>query len=103
MKPASLLLLLALSACSTTHPAAESSAANSGRGQLLYENACGACHTTEPHWRDQRLVHSWDDLLAQVRRWQAVAGQNWGAAEVNDVAIFLNERFYRLPLRRAPG
>ncbi len=103
MKPAIALLLVALGACSVPQPQAEVSAANAGRGELLYENACGACHTTEPHWREKRLVGSWNDLVGQVRRWQAVAGQNWSPAEVNDVAAFLNERFYRLPLRRAPG
>ena len=49
------------------------------------------------HWRDNRLVRSWPGLLQQVDRWQAVAGQNWSATEVSDVASYLNERFYQLP------
>jgi len=56
-----------------------------------------ACHTTQAHWRDKSVVHSWGDLVYQVNRWQGVAGQNWSATDINDVATYLNERFYRLP------
>lgn len=96
-----MVLLLAAGGCS--HAPAEVAGANAERGRLLYENACSACHTTQAHWREKRLVQSWDGLVAQVQRWQAVAGQNWSPAEVDDVATFLNERFYRLPPRRQPG
>jgi hypothetical protein len=48
------------------------------------------------------LVHSWGDLVYQVNRWQGVAGLNWSATDINDVATYLNERFYRLP-GPAPG
>ena len=67
------------------------------RGELLYDTACLACHTTQPHWRDKRIVQSWPALLAEVSRWQRVAGQNWSDAEIRDVADYLNRRFYKLP------
>ena len=100
MKPAA-FLLLTLAGCSQAPTQVVS--ADPEHGRLLYDTACGACHTTQPHWRDKRIVHSWDDLVGQVHRWQGVAGQNWSPAEVNDVASFLNDRFYRFPLRRQPG
>jgi mono/diheme cytochrome c family protein len=103
MRPAALFLVLALAACSQAPQALEGPTANAERGRLLYDTACSACHTTQPHWRENRAVHSWDGLIAQVQRWQATAGQNWSAADVEDVASFLNERFYHLPLRRLPG
>lgn len=71
--------------------------ADAERGALLYDGACGQCHTTQPHWRDQHLVHSWDDLLKQVQRWQRVAGQSWSDEDVRDVASYLNGRFYHVP------
>ena len=71
--------------------------ADERRGRLLYETACIACHTTQAHWRDKRVVRSWPDLVGQVTRWQHNAGQNWDAAEIVDVAAHLNERFYHLP------
>lgn len=45
----------------------------------------------------QRLVRSWPDLVHQVTRWQALVGQNWQARDVEDVAAYLNQEFYRLP------
>jgi hypothetical protein len=54
----------------------------------------------EPHWRDQRIVRTWPDLVGRVTRWQAVAGQNWSQGDIDEVAVYLNERFYKLP---APG
>jgi mono/diheme cytochrome c family protein len=72
-------------------------AADLERGRMLYEASCDACHNANVHWRDKRLANSWPALLAQVDRWQRNAGQRWEASEINDVAAYLNERFYRLP------
>lgn len=77
------------------------SMADGQRGRLLYETACVACHTTQAHWRDKRVVRSWSKLLGEVTRWQQNAGQSWGANEIVDVAAHLNERFYKLPCPEA--
>jgi len=78
------------------------------RGALLYENHCIACHTTQMHWRDQRMATDWASLRAQVRRWQGAAQLNWADEEIDDVARYLNARFYRFEepatkISRAPG
>lgn len=103
----SVLLLLLCAACTAAPPGPRVGDARTPpsleRGQLLYENNCAACHTTQAHWRDKRIVKSWPDLIGQVAKWQAVAGQRWGAAEIEDVASYLNERFYRLPANRSAG
>jgi mono/diheme cytochrome c family protein len=67
------------------------------RGGELYRAYCGACHTAQTHWREKRLVQSWDDLRYQVARWQRVAGQNWSREEIDDVAAYLNRIFYEVP------
>ena len=97
MRFAILALALLLGGCTTgatREPAGPM--ADAARGQLLYEAACAACHTTQAHWRDKRVVRSWGDLVYQVTRWQQTAGQNWSADEVADVAAYLNRRFYGL-------
>ena len=71
--------------------------ADADRGRLLYDTACVQCHTTQAHWREKRLVRSWPDLVHQVTRWQAIAGQNWRTEDVHDVAAYLNGQFYKLP------
>jgi hypothetical protein len=67
------------------------------RGGELYRTHCHECHTSRVHWRDQRLVRSWDDLRYQVTRWQKIAGQNWSREDVDDVAAYLNRTFYEVP------
>lgn len=67
------------------------------RGALLYSTHCIACHTTEVHWRDRRLATDWTSLAAQVRRWQANSGQNWGDADIAAVARYLNALYYHFP------
>ena len=66
------------------------------RGQLLYGNHCIACHTTQMHWRDKKLVTDWPSLKVQVRRWQGTAQLNWSEEDIDDVARFLNDTYYRL-------
>ena len=72
------------------------------RGQLLYEAQCVSCHTTQAHWRDNSIVGSWNEVLAQVQRWQDNTGQHWSPAEIGDVAAYLNAIYYKMPCS-APG
>lgn len=65
------------------------------RGRLLYGNHCIACHSTQMHWRDGKLATDWASLKAQVRRWQAAAQLNWSEDDIDDVARYLNDSFYR--------
>jgi mono/diheme cytochrome c family protein len=67
------------------------------RGALLYETHCVACHDTQVHWRDRKLVADWAGLSAQVRRWQANAGLDWTDDEIDDVVRYLNAAIYRFP------
>jgi len=70
---------------------------SAARGELLYTTNCIACHTTQVHWRERRLVTDWASLTAQVSRWQGNAGLDWSADEILDVARYLNATYYRLP------
>lgn len=72
-----------------------------GRGQLLYSTHCVECHTTQMHWRAQRLARDWDSLRAQVRRFQGVAGLDWSEDDITAVTGHLNDTIYRFPQRQA--
>jgi mono/diheme cytochrome c family protein len=67
------------------------------RGELLYRTHCIACHTTQVHWREQKLARDWASLTAQVRRWQANAGLRWPESSIEDVVRYLNTTIYRFP------
>jgi mono/diheme cytochrome c family protein len=74
----------------------DSMAADASRGQLLYENHCTVCHTSVVHVREQHKARSREDIQAWIRRWQKELALNWGSGEIDDVAEFLNQRYYRL-------
>lgn len=73
---------------------AEETIFNEARGQLLYSTHCTACHTTQMHWRENKLATDWASLVAQVRRWQYISGYGWSEDEINDVSNHLDSLFY---------
>lgn len=77
--------------------AAQAQTAPPTRGQLLYETHCIECHTTQMHWRDQRLARDWGTLKVQVRRFQDIAGLGWSDEDVTAVTRYLNDTIYRFP------
>jgi hypothetical protein len=72
-------------------------AAENSRGELLYNTHCIACHTTQMHWRDQRLAVDWNTLTVQVRRWQNSIQLHWDDDDINAVASYLNQHYYEFP------
>jgi mono/diheme cytochrome c family protein len=79
---------------------AGAAAQSAPRGQMLYDNHCIACHNQQVHWREQRLVTNWESLKHWVRHWQREGRLDWSDDEINDVAQYLNNLFYRF---RPPG
>ena len=73
------------------------------RGELLYSTHCNACHTSEIHWRKQKLATDWNSLKVQVRRWQASIGLSWSEEEINDVTHYLNVLHYGFPIPDQKG
>lgn len=67
------------------------------RGKLLYETRCGACHKSSVHSRSARKATSFTSLRAQVQRWSGEAGGSWTAGDIDDMTLYLNQRFYHFP------
>lgn len=72
-------------------------AADAERGGVLYETRCSACHASSVHQRNVRKAKSFDGVRAQVARWSKEVGGNWTGDEIDDVALYLNQRYYRFP------
>jgi hypothetical protein len=72
-------------------------AADPGRGQALYESRCTGCHNKSVHQRDSRKATTFEGILAQVSRWNETLGGDWKAEDMEDVAAYLNQRYYKLP------
>jgi hypothetical protein len=89
MRFASLILL--------TLPLA-AAAQDSGRGRLLYETHCGACHYERVHQRIKSDVKDLADLRDTVARWASQTKYNFTLDELEDVVTYLNESHYRFGL-----
>ena len=68
---------------------------SAGRGELLYEGQCTKCHDKSVHNRESRRAKTYADIVAQVRRWSATIGSGFSDEDVNDIASYLNARYYR--------
>ncbi|QJR14182.1 cytochrome c [Usitatibacter palustris] len=73
------------------------SAAEPLRGQALYESRCTSCHEKSVHGRVKREAKDFNAVRAWVERWNASLALRWDGEEVDDVAAFLNNTYYRYP------
>jgi hypothetical protein len=71
--------------------------ADAERGRALYEARCDLCHGTSVHVREARKATSFEGVRTQVARWNTELGGAWSADEINDVTVYLNNRYYFLP------
>jgi len=67
------------------------------RGQAIYQTRCIGCHTTSVHDRESRKAKDFDELRAAVVRFAGEVGGVWQPDEIDDVAAFLNQSYYRYP------
>jgi mono/diheme cytochrome c family protein len=97
MKPAGILILISC--------ALPASAQDAGRGRLLYETHCGACHYERVHDRLRPKVRDLTDLRDEVARWAPQTKRTFTLDEREDVVQYLNESHYRfgLPAKRQKG
>ena len=71
------------------------SAADPERGAGLYENHCTGCHDSVAHERAGRKADSAASLQRWVERWSRHLELGWSAEDREDVAAYLDGRFYR--------
>jgi len=67
------------------------------RGGQLYEQQCTGCHGKSVHDRNPRSARTVDEVRRFVERWSNEVGAHWNARQVDDVVLFLNERYYHYP------
>jgi len=90
MRAASLIAALGL-ACAAH-------AQDAGRGKLLYETYCGACHYERVHERspDKSKVRTLAELRSTVATWAAQTNLRATPADVDDIAEYLNRSHNKL-------
>jgi cytochrome c2 len=72
-------------------------AQDAARGKELYETRCVGCHSKSVHNRASRKAGSFEAVRAEVSRWNKEMGGVWRTEEINDVTVYLNERYYKFP------
>lgn len=88
--------LLALAACAAVPVTA--SAADLERGRMLHENHCRMCHDSVAYKRSDKIAHTYDEIKAQVTRWQTNTGLHWSEADIDSVTAFVAKTYYKLPV-----
>ena len=68
------------------------------RGRNLYEQRCGQCHSESVHVRAKRSARNFDEIRAWVVRWSTTLDLGWGPGEIDDVALYLNDAYYRFTM-----
>jgi hypothetical protein len=77
--------------------ASHAHAADPARGRALYEARCGGCHNESVHNDNSRKARNFEEARRRVADFGERLDAKWSAAQVDDVAVFLNERYYRFP------
>jgi mono/diheme cytochrome c family protein len=92
-----LRILFALVALAAAPACGDAGAAEPDRGRALYEVRCLGCHGQSVHSRARRVASDFESVRAWVARWNDAVGARWSADEVDAVAVYLNQTYYRFP------
>jgi len=72
-------------------------AADAERGKALYETRCAGCHNASVHQSTSRKAGSFAGIRQQVARWSAQQGTSWDPGDVENITVYLNDLYYKLP------
>lgn len=70
-------------------------AVDAANGKKIYEARCHGCHDSHIHTRPNRIIHTYDDLLARVKFCDNAAATKFTDAEILDVVEHLNKTYYK--------
>lgn len=70
-------------------------AADPDRGRALYDTHCGNCHSVSVHGRAARVATNFEEIRGWVARWKENLALGWADDEIDDVALYLNNSYYR--------
>jgi len=75
--------------------ASPASAFDPAAGKELADENCYSCHGGEVYTRKDRMVKTRSGLTSQVQRCELSLGLKWFDEDVDDVAGYLNQQFYK--------
>ena len=87
----SLVSLTAATAVTPVH------SADFERGRVLYENHCRMCHESLAFKRDDKIAKNYEEVRAQVIRWQTNTSLHWSEEDIKNVASYVARTYYKMP------
>ena len=91
-------IFIGLLICAFVASAAPANAVDLERGKLLHDNHCRMCHDSIAYKRGSKLASDYAQIKAQVIRWQTNTGLRWSQEDIDSVAAYLAETYYKLPV-----
>jgi mono/diheme cytochrome c family protein len=73
------------------------SAADLDRGRALHETHCRMCHESIAYKRDKKIANTYEEVRAQVVRWQTNTSLHWSDDDIDSVAAYLARTYYKIP------
>jgi len=67
------------------------------RGRTLHDTHCRMCHDSVAYKRDKKIAASYEEVRAQVVRWQANTSLRWSDTDIDDGTAYLAKTYYNLP------
>ncbi len=88
--------LAVLAFCAAAMPG-QTVAADPDRGRLLHDQRCVSCHDTRVYKRDSKVARNYDEIRAEVVRWETNVALKWNDSDIDSVATYLARTFYKVP------
>ncbi len=70
---------------------------DAGRGQVLHDRQCTACHDSRVYTRPNRTVKTVEGLIGRVKLCNQQLGTKLQRDQLNDLVKYLDEAFYKFP------
>lgn len=67
------------------------------RGRSLHDTHCVLCHEPALYARPDRIANSYLEIRQQVQRWQDNTKLRWSPYDIDSVAEFLADKYYKIP------
>jgi mono/diheme cytochrome c family protein len=67
------------------------------RGRLLHDDACTGCHGPSMYSRPYHERNPYFTVRKQVEIWQEFVELGWSKEQIDDVAHFVQKRYYDKP------
>jgi len=93
----SMIARLSLAGAMLATVSVPSPAADLDRGRSLHDTHCVLCHSPSVYTREDRIANNYLEILQQVQRWQDNTKLRWSSYDIDSVAEFLADRYYKVP------